>query len=51
LLGPDGSVGVLALEVRHGDERNDVLHAIASIVAAQFVSLCIPPALAEAVNS
>jgi len=37
--------------VRHGDERNDVLHAIASIVAAQFVSLCAPPALAEAVNS
>jgi transcriptional regulator with XRE-family HTH domain len=51
LLGPDGCVGVLALEVRHGDERNDVLHAIASIVAAQLVSLCGPPALAEAVNS
>jgi len=51
LLGPDGCVGVLALEVRHGDERNDVLHAIASIVAAQFVSLCVQPALAEAVNS
>jgi helix-turn-helix protein/GAF domain-containing protein len=51
LIGPDGSVGVLALEVRHGDERNDALHAIASIVAAQFVSLCVPPALAEAVNS
>jgi len=51
LLGPDGCVGVLALEVRHGDERNDMLHAIASIVAAQFVSLCMPPALAEAVNS
>ena len=51
LLGPDGCVGVLALEVRHGDERNHVLHAIASIVAAQFVSLCVPPALAEAVNS
>jgi len=51
LLGPDGCVGVLALEVRHGDERNDVLHAIASIVAAQFVSLCMPQALAEAVNS
>ena len=51
LLGPDGCVGVLALEVRHGDERNDVLHAIASIVAAQFVPLCAQPALAEAVNS
>jgi hypothetical protein len=51
LLGPDGCVGVLALEVRHGDERNDVLHAIAAIVAAQFVSLCVSPALAEAVNS
>ncbi len=51
MIGPDGCVGVLALEVRHGDERNDVLHAIASIVAAQFVSLCGPPALAEAVNS
>ena len=51
LLGPDGCVGVLALEVRHGDERNDVLHAIASIVAAQFVPLCVPPALAEVVNS
>jgi len=51
LLGPDGCVGVLALEVRHGDERNNVLHAIASIVAAQCVSLCAAPALAEAVNS
>ena len=51
LLGPDGCVGVLALEVRHGDERNDKLHAIASIVAAQFVPLCVPAALAEAVNS
>jgi hypothetical protein len=51
LLGPDGCVGVLALEVRHGDERNDVLHAIAAIAAAQFVSFCMPPALAEAVNA
>jgi transcriptional regulator with XRE-family HTH domain len=51
LLGPDGCVGVLALEVRHGDERNNILHAIASIVAAQFVPLCVPAALAEAVNS
>jgi hypothetical protein len=51
LLGPDGCVGVLALEVRHGDERNEALHAIASIVAAQLVPLCVPPALAEAVNS
>jgi transcriptional regulator with XRE-family HTH domain len=51
LLGPNGCVGVLALEVRHGDERNDALHAVASIVAAQFVQLCVQPALAEAVNS
>jgi transcriptional regulator with XRE-family HTH domain len=51
LLGPQGCVAVLALEVRHGDERNLDLHAIASIVAAQFVSLCVPPALAEAVNA
>jgi hypothetical protein len=51
LLGPDGAVGVLALVVRHGDERNDALHAVASIVAAQFVSFCLPPALAEAVNA
>jgi len=50
LLGPQGCVAVLALEVRHGDERNEILHAVASIVAAQFVSLCVPPALAEAVN-
>jgi hypothetical protein len=51
LLGPDGCVGVLALEVRRGDERNVVVHAVASIVAAQFVSFCMPPALAEAVNA
>ena len=51
LLGPDGSVGVLALEVRHGDERNATLHAVALIVAAQFVSFCVQPALDEAVNS
>ena len=51
LLGPDGAVGVLALEVRHGDERNAALHAFASIVAAQFVSFCLPPGLAAAVNA
>jgi transcriptional regulator with XRE-family HTH domain len=51
LLGPQGCVGVLALEVRHGDERNETLHAVASIVAAQFVSFCVAPALAEAVNA
>jgi hypothetical protein len=51
LIGPDGCVGVLALEVRRGDERNVVVHAVASIVAAQFVSFCMPPALAEAVNA
>jgi transcriptional regulator with XRE-family HTH domain len=51
LLGPEGCVGVLALEVCHGDERNDALHAVASIVAAQFVSFCVPAALAEAVTA
>ena len=51
LLGPDGCVGVLALEVHHGDERDHVLHAVAAIVAAQFVSFCMPAALAEAVNA
>jgi hypothetical protein len=51
LLGPDGCVGVLALEVTCGNERNEALHAVASIVAAQFVSFCVPAAFAEAVNS
>jgi hypothetical protein len=51
LLGPDVCVGVLAFEVHHGDERNPLLHAVALIVAAQFVSFCMPPALAEAVNA
>ena len=51
LLGPEGGVGVLALEVRHGDERNVTLHAVAAIVAAQFVSFCVPTTLAQAVNA
>jgi transcriptional regulator with XRE-family HTH domain len=35
-VGPNGCVGVLALEVRHGGERNDSLCAFATILAAQL---------------
>jgi transcriptional regulator with XRE-family HTH domain len=35
-LGPAGCVGVLALEVRHGGERDDSLRAFATILAAQL---------------
>jgi len=35
-VGPGGCVGVLALEVRHGGERNDSLRAFAMLLAAQL---------------
>jgi len=35
-VGPGGCVGVLALEVRHGGERNDSLRAFATLLAAQL---------------
>jgi transcriptional regulator with XRE-family HTH domain len=35
-VGPGGCVGVLALEVRHGGERNDSLRAFAALLAAQL---------------
>jgi hypothetical protein len=53
LVTPAGCVGVMAAEVRHEAERQDMVLAAASIVAAQLAALVGPPssrAKAEAVS-
>jgi hypothetical protein len=39
LMAPRGCIGVLALELRHRAERNDTVRAVATILAAQLVTL------------
>jgi hypothetical protein len=51
LIGPYECAGVLALELRHGGERREAVHAAATILAAQLVMLLGPAPVAEAVNS
>ena len=51
LLGPRQCAGVLAVELRHGGERLEVIQAAATILAAQLVTLLGPATVAEAVNS
>ncbi len=46
-----GCVGVLAVELQHGDEHCESVLAIATILAAQFVTLVASAPLAEAVNA
>jgi hypothetical protein len=43
LVTPNGCVGVMAAEVRHGGEKHDAKLAAAAIVAAQLASLVGPP--------
>lgn len=51
LLGHRGSVGVLAIELRHGDEGRESVRAWAAILAAQLVTLVGATPLAEAVSA
>jgi hypothetical protein len=46
-----GCVGVLAVELRHGDEQHECVRAFATILAAQLVTLVGSASLAEAVNA
>ena len=51
LMSHSGCAGVLAIELRHGDERRESVLAFATILAAQFVTLVGSSPLAEAVNA
>jgi transcriptional regulator with XRE-family HTH domain len=50
LMSHSGCVGVLAIELHHGDEQRESVRAFATILAAQFVTLVGSVPLAEAVN-
>lgn len=51
LMSHSGCMGVLAIELQHGDERRESVLAFATILAAQFVTLVGSSPLAEAVNA
>ena len=51
LMSHSGCVGVLAIELQHGDEQRELVRAFATILAAQFVTLVGSAPLAEAVNA
>ena len=51
LIAPDGCVGVLALEVESGREREEPVRSVARIVAAQLASLLVVVPSAEAVSA
>jgi GAF domain-containing protein len=51
LMSHSGCVGVLAVELQHGDEQRESVRAFATILAAQFVTLVASAPLAEAVNA
>jgi transcriptional regulator with XRE-family HTH domain len=51
LMGPAGCVGVLALELRHGGEQREPVRALATILAAQLVTLLGSEPAAEAASA
>lgn len=51
LMSHSGCVGVLAVELQHGDEQRESVRAFVTILAAQFVTLAGSAPLAEAVNA
>lgn len=51
LISASGCVGVLAIELRHGDEQRESVSVFATIMAAQLVTLVGSVPLAEAVNA
>jgi GAF domain-containing protein len=38
MFSPQGCIGVLALEIRHGREQDPVVQAVAAMVAAQLAA-------------
>jgi hypothetical protein len=50
LMAHSGCVGVLALELRHGNERREYVRGFAAILAAQLVTLIGSVPLAEVIN-
>ena len=51
LMTPEGCVGVLAVELRHGGEQRESVRALATILAAHLAMLIGTPRLADAVNA
>jgi hypothetical protein len=51
IMAHDGCSGVLAVELRHGDEQREAVRAFAAILAAQLVPLVASVPLAAAVNA
>ena len=51
LMTPEGCVGVLAVELRHGGEQRESVRALATILAAHLAMLTGTPRLANAVNA
>ena len=51
LMTPEGCVGVLAVELRHGGEQRESVRALATILAAHLAMLIGTPRLANAVNA
>jgi len=51
LLSPTGCAGVLAIELRNGQERRECVRASAAILAAQLSTLVAAPVLDEAVSA
>jgi hypothetical protein len=51
LLTSSGCAGVLAIELRRGEERFECVHAAATILAAQLSTIVSAPVLAEAVSA
>jgi transcriptional regulator with XRE-family HTH domain len=51
VITPAGCTGVLALEMRDGGERRESVHALATILAAQFAALAYVPPLAQTTSA
>jgi transcriptional regulator with XRE-family HTH domain len=51
VITPAGCTGVLALEMRDGGERRESVHALATILAAQFAALAYIPPLAQTTSA
>jgi hypothetical protein len=51
MLGPEGCVAVLAIELRHGGEQRESVRALATVLAAQLVTLLGAEPVAEAASA
>jgi transcriptional regulator with XRE-family HTH domain len=51
MMGPEGCVAVLAIELRHGGEQRESVRAMATVLAAQLVTLLGSEPVAEAASA